>query len=57
MIFFNLLKILTLNDSSIKGGAAKACNRACDSLKASGHEIISVSQTDSKKWPQGVVFG
>lgn len=51
-----MLKILTLNDSSIKGGAAKACNRACDSLKASGHEIISVSCDGSQKNGHRVLF-
>ena len=50
------MKVLSLNDFSFNGGAAIACNRTCDSLKASGHEVISVSCDGSPKNDHRVLF-
>ena len=50
------MKVLSLNDFSFNGGAAKACNRTCDSLKACGHEVISVSCDGSPNNDHKVLF-
>ena len=50
------MKVLSLNDFSFNGGAAIACNRTCDSLKACGHEVISVSCDGSPKNDHRVLF-